>query len=352
MGKRIKVLVVDDSMVFRTAIKNALIKDPELEIIDTACNAYDARDKILQQKPDVMTLDVQMPRMNGIEFLKILMPQMPIPVIVVSAVDGIVFEAMRAGAVDFVAKPSASTGKEEMNDFFADLAQKIRAAAAAKLKQKSAYQTAGVADKGIHGTASRLMPEINNLTGVIAIGASTGGTEATSAILRKLPRRMPGIVVTQHMPPNFTRLYAERLDRECMLSVKEAEDGDLIRPGCVYIAPGDKQMTVVKKGTDHAIHCVYGEKVSGHCPSVDVLFTSMAKAVGKQSVGIILTGMGSDGAKGLKLMRDNGAFTIGQDKKSSVVYGMPMQAYNNGAVVTQSSLDNIPHVLMNYLMKR
>ena len=341
-NNKIKVLVVDDSLFFRTAISNGLSNHPNLKVVGVAASAFEARDKINELNPDVMTLDVEMPQMNGIEFLKILMPQKPMPVVVVSAVSGIVFEAFKAGAVDFVVKPS-SAKPDNMSGFYSDLAGKILIAASAKLKS-------GKVD--VHPLAPRTTGFIKNTGGLIALGASTGGTEATSNILKALPATIPGMVVTQHMPPVFTKMYAQRLDKECALSVKEAENNDIILPGHVYIAPGDYQMAVVKKGSSMVIHCYTGEKVSGHCPSVDVLFNSVAGFANENTIGIILTGMGSDGAKGLLSMRQKGAYTIGQDEKSCVVYGMPMVAYKVGAVAKQVSLDRIADTLLDYLAKK
>lgn len=341
-NNKIKVLVVDDSLFFRTAIANGLSSNPNLKVVGTAASAFEARDKINELNPDVMTLDVEMPQMNGIEFLKILMPQNPMPVVVVSAVNGIVFEAFKAGAVDFVVKPS-SAKPDNMGGFCNDLAGKILIAASARLKS-------GKTD--VQSAAPRILGPIKNTGGIIALGASTGGTEATSTILKALPATIPGMVVTQHMPPVFTKMYAQRLDKECALSVKEAENNDIILPGHVYVAPGDQQMEVVKKGSSMVIRCYAGEKVSGHCPSVDVLFGSVAAFANQHTVGIILTGMGSDGAKGLLAMRQKGAYTIGQDEKSCVVYGMPMVAYKVGAVAKQVSLDKVADTLLDYLAQK
>lgn len=342
MQTEIKVLVVDDSTLFRAIISKGLSEDPAIKIVATANNPYEARDKILEFRPDVITLDVEMPRMSGIDFLKLLMQQMPVPVVMVSSVNGIVFEAIRAGAVDFVAKP---TGGASNTAFIEDLKAKIKIAHSAKLTfAPKNVQT----PRAIVQTTTTAKHSVE----LIAIGASTGGTEATSIILRALPKDMPGIVITQHMPPVFTKMYSERLDRECALSVKEAVNGDPVRQGWAYVAPGDKQMRIVKQNNNYFIRCVEGEKVSGHCPSVDVLFESVAACSTSNAVGIILTGMGADGARGLLSMRKNGAYTIGQDQKSCVVYGMPMEAQKMGAVVRQASLELIPSVLQNYLKSK
>lgn len=345
-NKKIKVLVVDDSSLFRVAITQYLSTQPNMEVVGYAVNAFDARQKIPVLKPDVMTLDVEMPGLNGIEFLKQLLPTNPLPVILVSSLNLSVFDALSAGAVDFVRKPDMnSPHAKEL--FFNSLSTKIVVASTAKVRTPSPA-------KAVDAPPAVLNVKIPHATlnsTIIAIGASTGGTEATLSILEKLPASMPGIVISQHMPEGFTKMYADRLNRICNLTVKEARTGDVIRPGVAYIAPGAKQMEVVRSGANYTVQCHPGAKVSGHCPSVDVLFSSVAKNVSINTVGIILTGMGRDGADGLLKMRQKGAFTIGQDKESCVVYGMPMVAQNIGAVCTQSSLDGIASVLMNHLRK-
>ena len=348
-NKAIRVIVVDDSALFRTAISRGLKEKENIEVLATAINAQDAEEKILRMEPDVVTLDVEMPGTNGLEFLKGFLPKHPIRAVVVSAADGIVFEAMHAGAVDFVAKPEPG----QLTGFIDSLAEKIRAAQLAKMPV--------VSSTGMRQTLSPASGSNTNLTRnmslggkwdpktLIAIGASTGGTEAISKVLQALPGDMPGIVITQHMPPVFTRMYAERLNRECALTVREASDGVVIAPGMAFVAPGDRQMRVTKRGDGYAVKLGETEKTSGHCPSVDVLFNSMSTAAGGKGIGIILTGMGADGAKGMVEMRRAGAYTIGQDQQSSVVYGMPMEAMKQGGVIRQASLDMIPSVLINQL---
>ncbi len=348
MSNTIKVLVVDDSSLFRQMIIQHLSSQPGIEVIGYAVNAYDAGQKIPRLKPDVVTLDVEMPGLNGIEFLKKLLPQNPVPVILVSSLNLSVFDALSAGAVDFVRKPDMSANNSK-NTFYSGLTLKVRAASKAKVRisrQNNAAPAANVAARPLPFPA---LPRNVLDTTIIGLGASTGGTEATLAVLQKLPASMPGIVITQHMPEGFTKMYAQRLNRICSLEVREAKNGDVIRPGLALIAPGAKQMEVVRSGGNYIVQCHSGAKVSGHCPSVDVLFNSIAKNVAIKKVGIIMTGMGSDGAKGLLEMRNKGAFTIGQDKDSCVVYGMPMVAFNMGAVCTQASCDNISSVLLNYL---
>ena len=343
-NRKIKVLVVDDSILFRQTLIAHISAQPDFEVVGYAINAFDAKRKIPQLNPDVMTLDVEMPGMNGIEFVKQQMAERPLPVILVSSLNLSVFDALSAGAVNFVRKPdlSSSNSKEQ---FFATLTAELRTASNAKVRVKKQMQAPAMS-AALPALSRRVLDST-----IIAIGASTGGTEATLAVLEKLPANMPGIVITQHMPEGFTAMYAERLNRICNIAVKEAKNGDIIRPGQALIAPGNMQMEVVRMQTGYAVKCHPGQKVSGHCPSVDVLFGSMAKNVTIHQVGIIMTGMGRDGADGLLKMKEKGAYTIGQDKESCVVYGMPMVAYNMGAVTIQASCDNISTVLMNHLKK-
>lgn len=344
--KKIRVFVIDDSMLFRKALIDNLSKAPNIEIIGYAINASDAGKKIPQLKPDVVTSDVEMPGQSGIEFLKHLLPRYPVPVILVSSLNMSLFDALSAGAVDFVRKPDMSA-RNGLSTFISNLISKITIASMAKVQVPKARPTVQAASKAL---ISRISPLALNST-VIAIGASTGGTEATLEVVKNLPVNTPGIVVTQHMPEGFTKMYAERLNRLCKMEVKEAKNGDKIEKGRILIAPGNMQMKVVRIGSTYTVSCQMGEKVNGHCPSVDVLFSSTAAAVKKNAVGIILTGMGRDGASGLLEMRKAGAYTIGQDKESCVVYGMPMVAQNIGAVCIQSSCANIPNVLLNHLNK-
>ena len=335
--KKIRVLVVDDSRVSRELIARGVSIDPQIEVAAVAGDPFEARDKIIDTRPDVITCDVEMPKMNGIEFIRRLLPQYFIPVIMVSAVSSVVFEAMEAGAVDFVVKPDQSPKGSET--FIRDLIQKIKTASTVKEPQRRPEKT------NVTGNMS------HDASCLIAIGASTGGTEAIYSILSSLPPTIPGILIVQHIPPVFSRMFAERLDNQTALSVKEAETGDFVDPGKVLVAPGDKHMRVKKVGKRYQVECFAGEKVNGHCPSVDVLFDSVAKVAGGCAVGILLTGMGYDGAKGLLAMRRQGAKTIGQDEMSSVVYGMPKVAYDLGAVETQTALTQIPQVLSKILSR-
>lgn len=341
--KVIKVLVVDDSMVFRKVLIDNLSQNPSFEVVGYAVDAFDAERKIPSLKPDVITLDVEMPRMNGIEFLKKLLPNHPIPVILVSSLNINVFEALSAGAVDFVRKPDMSR-PNSVQIFLSSLNAKVSIASMAKVTVPAGSRTSAPVRPG---SLNKLVSA--NSSTIIALGASTGGTEATLEVLRALPSDTPGIVVTQHMPEGFTKMYAERLNRLCIMQVKEAKNGDQIVPGQVLIAPGDLQMKVVRQGSSYSVSCFPGEKVSGHRPSVDVLFQSVAQTAGRNAVGIIMTGMGQDGAAGLLSMRKNGAYTIGQNRESCVVYGMPMVAYNIGAVCTQVPCTKIADVLLKHL---
>lgn len=335
-GRKIRVLVVDDSALFREVLARGISTDNELEVVDTASDPYDARDKILRHKPDVMTCDIHMPRMDGIEFIRQLIPQYPLPVIVISTISGAVFDALNAGAVDFITKPS-SYSPDRVQNFIYDLTYKIKAASRAKIiKNGSAEITAVTNNTEAEADAGK----------IIAIGASTGGTEAISQIISALPKSMPGIVIVQHIPPVFSGIFAQRINSTASLEVKEAENGDYAEPGKVLIAPGDRHMRVRKVGDRYKVECFEGEKVNGHRPSVDVLFESVARAAGPNAVGVILTGMGHDGAKGLLEMRRRGARTIGQDEASSVVYGMPKSAYDIGAVEKQVPLSQIVRTLV------
>lgn len=328
----IRVLVVEDSMVFRELLVRILDKDPGIQVVATAKDPFEARDAIIKHHPDVMTLDVELPRMNGIEFLRKLMPQYPLPVVVISSLSDKVFDAMNAGAVDFVAKPTV-TDRRQLESFVQnELLVKIKIASTAKISN--------IKRKLVEQEPPSFSASGKNL--VIAIGASTGGTEATFAVLKEYGADLPGIVIVQHMPPGFTQMYAKRLDNQCRVRVKEAETGDRVLPGTALIAPGgDKHMRLVKVNGAYQVEIKAGPKVNGHCPSVDVLFDSVAKAAGAKALGIILTGMGGDGAKGLLAMRQAGARTIGQDESTCVVYGMPAVAYEMGAVEYQEKLQDI-----------
>ena len=304
--KQIRVLIVDDSALVREILSAGLAKDPEIEVVGTAANPFIARDKIVELKPDVLTLDVEMPRMDGVEFLRRLMPQYPLPVIMVSALTPkgaqITLEALEAGAVDFVTKPSSDVARG-LNAMLADLRQKVKMSAAVNLSswKNLARKREKIAPVVVRGALAESTDK------VIAIGASTGGTEAIRRVIRAFQANMPGIVIVQHMPPGFTKHFSDGLNDICEMEVREACSGDRIMPGRVLIAPGGKHMTVRRSGGVYLVDCQENENVNGHCPSVDVLFYSVARYVGANAMGVILTGMGGDGADGLLAMRQAGA---------------------------------------------
>lgn len=333
----IRALIVDDSAFFRAALQKALSTDQHIEVVGTAADAVEAEKKIKELSPDVVIMDVEMPDLRGTDFLKKMIPVNPLPVVLVSSSNIGVFEALDAGAVDFVKKPNIQTDSD-FAAFCSELSVKIKIASSAKVR------------KMIVQPPSRPMPELNTSGNprkhIIAIGASTGGTEATLEILRQLPPDIPGIVVVQHMPAGFTKMYAERLDRICKISVSEAQNGDRVRQGHALIAAGEYHMTLKKDASGYYVQCEQGPRVNGHCPSVDVLFDSVAKVAKSDAVGVILTGMGKDGAEGLLNMRKAGAGTIGQDKQSCVVYGMPMVAFDIGAVEVQAPCQAISGILI------
>ncbi len=336
--KKIRVLVVDDSALFRDMISDGLSSDPMIEVVAKAVDAYDAKDKILEYQPDVMICDVGMPKMNGIVFIKKLLPQYLIPVIVISTFSDLVFDAMDAGAIDFVGKPEKGT-RENINEFIEVLKDKVKIAVNAKVT---------VAQDKYNGKKYPTLDLRNK--GIIAIAASTGGIDAITTILETLPENSPGIIIVQHIPEKFSKLFAERLNSNLPMDVKEAEDGDVLEQGKVIIAPGNKHVRIKKKDDKHIVECFYGEKVNRHRPSADVLFESVANVCKENAIGVILTGMGADGARGLLSMRNKGARTIGQDENSCVVYGMPKVAYEIGAVEIQVPLDEISNTICSLLM--
>ena len=327
-SKKVHVMVVDDSMVARSMIIRGLSAHPGIEVVGYAINTLDAKLKIPKLNPDVITMDVEMPGKSGIDFLKEYLPQHPIPVILVSSLNLKVFDALDAGAVDFVRKPAS---QDNMDAFVTALTQKVLIASAAKVRSVPA--AAGTSPTQLSSPFSAPLGQAPALDQVlIGLGASTGGTEATLEVMKRLPADIPGMVIVQHMPPGFTKMYADRLNRLCRMEVREAQNGDELHRGLALVAPADLQARVV-----------------GHRPSVDALFQSMSEVVQCRMVGIIMTGMGQDGAAGLLAMRKKGAYTIGQDKESSVVYGMPAVAHEIGAVCIQASCENIAGVLIRHL---
>lgn len=332
--KAIKVLIIDDSIFFRNIISEALSQENRISVVGMAGNPFEARDKILELEPDVITLDIEMPQMDGIEFLEKLMPQYPIPALVVSSHGERMLTAIETGAVDFIKKP-IKNDKSIMDAFIQELIVKVKIASMANV---SAYKRSYIPQ--IIESKNSNAPDR-----VIAIGASTGGTEAVLKIIKALPNNMPGIVVVQHMPVGFTKMYADRLNATCRMEVREAQTGDSVLPGRVLIAPGGYQMRLRKIKNKYSVECFQGEPTNGHRPSVDVLFHSVAEKAGSHAIGVILTGMGYDGAKGILAMRKKGAHTIGQDEETCVVYGMPMVAYDIGGVVEELPLMSIAQKL-------
>lgn len=345
--KKIKVLVIDDSALVRNILSHGLALDPEIEVVGAASDPYAARDKILELDPDVLTLDIEMPRMDGVEFLRKLMPQYPLPVVVVSALTrqgaALTLAALEAGAVEVVTKPSVDVARG-LRAMLKDLQEKVKIAAETNVSiWKASHPTPRVAPK----TTKRALSESTNK--VIAIGASTGGTVAIRQILQELPPTVPGVVMVQHMPPGFTKHFADSLNDICDLEVLEAKTGDKVLAGRVLIAPGDKHLLVRRSGGEYLVECKAGKNVCGHCPSVEVLFQSVADHVGANAVGVILTGMGNDGAGGMLAMRQTGARTIAQDEATSVVYGMPKVAYERGGVERILPLPAIAKAILSLL---
>jgi len=327
MKRNIKVLVVDDSAIVRKILTKELSREKGIEVVGTAPDPYVARDKIVRLKPDVITLDIEMPRMDGLAFLKRLMKHYPLPVVIVSSLTKesgkIALEAIEIGAVEVLSKPGSAYSVGEMR---LQLADKIRAAARVRVIRS---EDASIEGDPVKIPAHSLQETTDK---VIAIGASTGGTEAIKKVLTKFPSTIPGIVVVQHMPPKFTTAFAQRLNQLCRIEVKESKDGDSVKPGCALIAPGNYHMQLRRSGARYYVSLENGPMVHHQRPSVDVLFKSISKYAGSNAVGVILTGMGSDGARGLLKMRQAGARTIGQDEASCVIYGMPKEANKMKAV--------------------
>ena len=347
VGKKIKVLIIDDSALVRDILSKGLSTDPGLEVVGTAPDVYVARDKIVLRKPDVLTLDIEMPRMDGIDFLKKLMPQYPLPVVVVSAMAApgarATLEALESGAVDFVLKPSIRIGSR-LTQMMDELKEKVRMAAEVDVS-KWKRRPAGPSYRG--GQCSEVL--VGTTDKVVAIGASTGGTVALREVIEGFPADMVGTIVVQHMPPVFTKMFADRLNEQADVEVKEAESGDRVLTGRVLIAPGDRHMEVYRSGGNYLVRCSDGEKVNGHRPSVGVLFDSVASSVGSNTIGVILTGMGRDGAYEMLAMKKVGARTFAQDKETSVVFGMPKEAFECGGAERLVALPRMSSVVIKTL---
>lgn len=339
----IRVLIVDDSAVVRRILESELAKDPEIEIVGTAPDPFVARDLILETKPDVLTLDIEMPRMDGMTFLRKLMRHHPVPAVIVSSLTEkggrMAMDAIHAGAVEVMCKPGSAY---TVGDMAGELAEKLKAAARADLRRL-------VREAGEKGPV-RTLPALAKTTDrILALGASTGGTAALEAVLERLPANIPGTVITQHMPQVFTKSFADRLNDRMGLEIREAEDGDSVAPGRVLIAPGNRHMLLRRSGARYHVRVKDGPRVRNQRPSVDVMFRSVARAAGRNAVGVILTGMGCDGAQGLLEMKEAGARTLGQNEASCVVYGMPKSAWEAGAVEREEHLDRIPEAILEVL---
>jgi two-component system chemotaxis response regulator CheB len=336
----VRVLIVDDSAVVRKIFTSELSRDPDIEVVGTAPDPFIARDKIVKLKPDVLTLDVEMPRMDGITFLRKLMKHFPIPTVVVSSLTQkggeLAMEALDAGAVEVMCKPGASYS---VGDMSVELIGKIKAASHVKLLKSIESSKSALAKP-------KKLSMSKTTNKVVAIGASTGGTQALADVLKVLPANTAGTVIVQHMPENFTRSFANRLNDICDMEVSEARDGDSVTPGRALIAPGNYHMMLNRSGARYYVKVKNGPLVNRHRPSVGVLFQSVAKFAGANAVGVMLTGMGNDGAEGMLQMKQNGAITIAQDEKSCVVFGMPKEAIKLGCVDKIEPLHNIPSQIL------
>lgn len=337
----VKVLIVDDSALIRSLLKDIIHNDPELQLVGAAPDAFVARDLIKQHSPDVITLDVEMPRMDGLTFLDKLMKGRPTPVLMISSLtekgSEATLRALELGAIDFIAKPRLGIA-EGMQAYAEEICAKLKTAARARLPQA---RPAASPDAPATSSAPLLSTEK-----IFAIGASTGGTEAIKEVLLGLPPDCPGTVVTLHMPPGFTKSYAERLDRQTRLSVREARDGDRILPGHVLLAPGDYHMEVQRSGANYVVRLQREAAVNGHRPAVDVMFNSLARCAGRNLIAALLTGMGKDGARGLQAIRQAGGHTVAQDEATCVVYGMPREAVELGAAKEVLPLERIASALL------
>jgi two-component system chemotaxis response regulator CheB len=338
----VRVLIVDDSAVIRELLSSVLSADPGIEVVGTASDPFVAREQIKALNPDVVTLDVEMPHMDGVTFLRKIMTLRPMPVVMVSTLTQAgaetTLEALEIGAVDFVAKPTTNIAHA-----IAGLAEELqtKVKAAARMRVRARRPTPAVRTRRYERPA-------HSIEKIVAIGASTGGVEALKAVLMDLPANCPPILITQHMPPRFTAAFAERLNRECPMAVYEAAHNQIIEPGSAYIAPGAFHLELGRNNAGgYFCRLTEDAPVSGHRPSVDVLFRSVVQAAGRTAVGVILTGMGKDGAQGMLALRQAGAYTLGQDEESSLIYGMPKAAFECGAVMRQSSLGHMADAILD-----
>lgn len=359
MKSKIKVMIVDDSALVRQVITQAIAHDPSIEVIATAQDPVFALEKMKNNWPDVLIVDIEMPRMDGLTFLKKIMAEHPTPVIICSSLAEqgaqVTMEAMAAGAVNIITKPKIAL-KSFLEDSANDIISAIKAAACANISAlRRMTNHPALAPVPAKVSADAMIPNshigarmFSTTDKLIAIGTSTGGTQALEAVLTRLPAVCTGIVIVQHMPENFTAMFAARLNGICQMEIREGKDGDRVRPGLALIAPGGKHMMVKRSGAQYSVEVKDGPLVNRHKPSVDVLFRSVAQVAGKNAMGIIMTGMGDDGARGLKEMHDVGASTIAEDESTCVVFGMPKEAIKLGGVSKVTPLDRIPQEIMAY----
>lgn len=341
----IKVLVIDDSAMIRKIFSQELAKDPEIEVVGTAPDPIVGRDQIVYLRPDVITLDIEMPRMDGLTFLEKLMKHYPMPVVVVSSLakrgGEVALRAMELGAVEVISKPGSAYSVGDMSE---QLIEKVKAASKVKVFKSPTLSAGSASNSSIASSAI----SVKTTNKIIAIGASTGGTEALREVLVNMPANSPPIVIVQHMPQNFTKAFADRLNSICSIQVKEAVDGEYLSVGKALIAPGNQHMEIRRSGTSYYVSLIDGPMMFHQRPAVEILFNSVAKYAGKNAVGAILTGMGKDGAQGLLNMRMAGANTVAQDEKTSVVFGMPKEAIDLGAAQTIQPLPNIARTLIEF----
>lgn len=356
MSSKIKVLIIDDSAMTRQILATLLSNDPDIEVVGAAADPIIAQEKIARLKPDVITLDVEMPRMDGLSFLERLMATNPMPVVMVSSLTErgceTALRALQLGAIDIVTKPRIDI-KEKLPEIVEEVVGKIKAAARAKVRPRAALSLyppkKNTADVVLKMNSSAGQAMIKTTECVIAVGASTGGTEALAEFLSAMPADSPGIVIVQHMPEKFTTAFAKRLNSICRIGVSEARDGDRVIGGHALLAPGNFHMLLNRSGARYYVEVKEGPPVSRHRPSVDVLFRSVAKYAGSNAIGVIMTGMGDDGARGMKEMKEAGSFNIAQDEASCVVFGMPKEAISMGGVDTVVNLRDIKDTVTDHL---
>jgi two-component system chemotaxis response regulator CheB len=353
-GPKTRVVVVDDSALVRGLLAEIIDRQPDMCCVGAAADPLVAREMIRNLNPDVITLDIEMPRMDGLDFLSRLMRLRPMPVVMVSTLTergaDVTLKALELGAVDVVAKPKIGVA-DGLRQLGADITEKIRTAARARVSRLAAAPAAGTGNGSAMAAKPSPMASLGRLSTekIIFLGASTGGTEATREVLAELPADCPAVMITQHMPPGFTKSYAARLDGLCRIRVAEARDGERVLPGHAYIAPGGFHLSVERSGANYVARVVDGEPVNRHKPSVEVLFESAARVVGRNALGVMLTGMGADGARAMKTMRDAGSFNLVQDEASCVVFGMPREAIAQGAANEVLPLNRIAPRLLEWL---